>query len=199
MCLGRQVDRRNRRWCNRGPATGSAWPPCRPSPPRQSDRGVVTLPSRYQGTRSAQAVRHTGGLDGCSFSRHRSDHARGYQVVQRHRRAGGTARSRSTPGHRSGAGIRGRCISSVCSASERCSSAPSCWSGRGERRHEALKLAVLIHASDMLAAAMAAWSQRLPPGVGRTITAISAVNTVLAIYANAGSRAQRAGRERLSA
>jgi hypothetical protein len=70
---------------------------------------------------------------------------------------------------------------------------------RGERRHEALKLAVLIHASDTLAAAMAAWSQRLPPGVGRTITAISAVNTVLAIYANAGSRAQRAGRERRSA
>ena len=36
---------------------------------------------------------------------------------------------------------------------------------RGERRHEALKLAVLIHASDTLAAAMAAWSQRLPTRV----------------------------------
>jgi hypothetical protein len=53
---------------------------------------------------------------------------------------------------------------------------------------------------------MTAWRRRIYdaqraalPGVGRTITAISAVNTVLAIYANAGSRAQRAGRERRSA
>src|SRR5215218_8447073 len=37
---------------------------------------------------------------------------------------------------------------------------------KDERRNEALKLAILIHASDTLAAAMAASSHRLPPGVG---------------------------------
>src|SRR4051795_4836608 len=42
---------------------------------------------------------------------------------------------------------------------------------KGKQRDEALKLAILIHASDTLAAAMAASSQRLPPGVGRMITA----------------------------
>lgn len=63
---------------------------------------------------------------------------------------------------------------------------------RGERRAEALKLGILIHASDTLAAAMAASSGRLPSGDGRTITIISAVNTALAIYASSGaSQTQR--------
>jgi hypothetical protein len=55
---------------------------------------------------------------------------------------------------------------------------------RGARRDEALRLGILIHASDTVAAAMAAASGRLPPGAGRMVTAISAVNTALAIYAS---------------
>jgi hypothetical protein len=66
---------------------------------------------------------------------------------------------------------------------------------KGERRDEALKLAILIHASDTVAAAMAASSQRGPSG-GWTIVAISAVNTALALYASSGTSAKRKRGER---
>jgi len=67
---------------------------------------------------------------------------------------------------------------------------------RGERLDEAVKLGILVHASDTLAAAMAAASRRLPPGAGKMVTIISAVNTALAIYASTGSwKAREAGRK----
>jgi hypothetical protein len=53
----------------------------------------------------------------------------------------------------------------------------------GSRRDEALKRAVLIHASDTLAAFLAAMSAQFPKS-GRGIVAISALNTLLAIIAN---------------
>jgi hypothetical protein len=53
----------------------------------------------------------------------------------------------------------------------------------GDRRAEALRRAVLIHASDTLAALLAQLSGRLPRS-GRAIVFISATNTVLAIIAN---------------
>jgi hypothetical protein len=53
----------------------------------------------------------------------------------------------------------------------------------GERRREAVQRAVLIHASDTLAAFLAALSTNFPKG-GRTIVLISAVNTALAVVAN---------------
>jgi hypothetical protein len=53
----------------------------------------------------------------------------------------------------------------------------------GDRRAEALRRAVVIHASDTLAAALAAMSSRFPKR-SRTIIWISALNTVLAIVAN---------------
>lgn len=61
---------------------------------------------------------------------------------------------------------------------------------KGERRDEALKLAILIHASDTVAATMAALNQRAPAD-GWKIVAISAVNTALAIYASSGTWANR--------
>jgi len=63
---------------------------------------------------------------------------------------------------------------------------------QGERRDEALRLGIVIHASDTLAAAMAASSQRLPAGGGWMLTAISALNTALAIYASSGPSTGRA-------
>jgi hypothetical protein len=56
----------------------------------------------------------------------------------------------------------------------------------GEQRSEALRVGVLIHGSDTLAAAMAAASERLPSSTGKMLTAISALNTALAIYAESG-------------
>jgi hypothetical protein len=53
----------------------------------------------------------------------------------------------------------------------------------GERREEALHRAVLIHASDTLAAFLATRSRQFPRK-GRTIVAISALNTLLAVVAN---------------
>jgi hypothetical protein len=53
----------------------------------------------------------------------------------------------------------------------------------GSRREEALKQAVLIHASDTLAAFLATLSGNFPKS-GRTIVGISAMNTVLAVLAN---------------
>jgi len=53
----------------------------------------------------------------------------------------------------------------------------------GERRREALNRAALIHASDTLAAFLAALSGQFPKK-GRVIVAISALNTVLAVLAN---------------
>ena len=61
---------------------------------------------------------------------------------------------------------------------------------QGERRDEALKLGILIHASDTMAATLTALSQRAPSG-GWTIVAISAVNTALALYASSGASAER--------
>ncbi|MBV8715849.1 MAG: hypothetical protein JO020_03425 [Chloroflexi bacterium] len=55
----------------------------------------------------------------------------------------------------------------------------------GERRDEAVRKAVLIHASDTLAAFLAALSGNFPKS-GRTIVAISAFNTLLAVLANRG-------------
>jgi hypothetical protein len=53
----------------------------------------------------------------------------------------------------------------------------------GDRRAEALRRAILIHASDTLAAFLASLSPRFPKQ-GRTIIWISAANTVLALIAN---------------
>lgn len=53
----------------------------------------------------------------------------------------------------------------------------------GERRQEALSRAALIHASDTLAAFLAALNGNFP-NRGRVIIAISAVNTLLAVLAN---------------
>jgi hypothetical protein len=55
----------------------------------------------------------------------------------------------------------------------------------GERRAEATRRAVLIHASDTLAAFLATTSGKFPKN-GRIIVVISAVNTVLALIANRG-------------
>jgi hypothetical protein len=54
----------------------------------------------------------------------------------------------------------------------------------GERRKAALKQAVVIHASDTVAAWLAYQTGRLPRPMGRVIVAISAFNTALAVYAN---------------
>jgi hypothetical protein len=53
----------------------------------------------------------------------------------------------------------------------------------GERRKDALRRAVLIHASDTVAAFLATRSSHFPSG-GRVIVWISALNTVLALVAN---------------
>jgi len=55
--------------------------------------------------------------------------------------------------------------------------------GGSERRSEAVRRAVWIHASDTLAAFLAARSGQFPKR-GRTIVVISALNTALAIVAN---------------
>jgi len=52
-----------------------------------------------------------------------------------------------------------------------------------ERRSEAMRRAVVIHASDTVAAFLASLSPKFPKG-GRVIVVISAVNTVLAVLAN---------------
>jgi hypothetical protein len=52
----------------------------------------------------------------------------------------------------------------------------------GDRRAEAVRRAVLIHASDTVAASLAAMSGRFPKN-GRIIVLISAFNTVLALIA----------------
>jgi hypothetical protein len=54
---------------------------------------------------------------------------------------------------------------------------------RGPRRDEALQRAVLIHASDTVAAFLASMNSQFPKS-GRGIVAISALNTLLAIIAN---------------
>jgi hypothetical protein len=54
----------------------------------------------------------------------------------------------------------------------------------GERRAEVLRQAVVIHASDTLAAYLAARSERFPKPMGQVIVVISAVNTALAVYAS---------------
>lgn len=56
----------------------------------------------------------------------------------------------------------------------------------GRRRADALNQAPIIHASDTIAAALAMLSGRLPGNAGLTITAISALNTALALYARKG-------------
>ena len=57
----------------------------------------------------------------------------------------------------------------------------------GERRSEALHRAVLIHASDTLAAFLATQSSHFPRK-SRTIVWISALNTLLAVVANRSIR-----------
>jgi hypothetical protein len=52
-----------------------------------------------------------------------------------------------------------------------------------ERRSDAMKRAVWIHASDTAAAFLASMSPKFPKG-GKVIVAISAVNTLLAFLAN---------------
>jgi hypothetical protein len=58
----------------------------------------------------------------------------------------------------------------------------------GQRRANAVNRAPIIHASDTIAALLAANSGRLPGRSGLTITLISAVNTALALYARQGLR-----------
>ena len=55
---------------------------------------------------------------------------------------------------------------------------------KGERRREALRLGIVVHASDTLAAYLAGRSGKLPSNTSKMIVAISAVNTALALYAN---------------
>jgi hypothetical protein len=52
---------------------------------------------------------------------------------------------------------------------------------------DALRLAVIIHASDTIAALMASMSGKLPGKSGILVPLISAVNTLLAILANWGA------------
>lgn len=56
----------------------------------------------------------------------------------------------------------------------------------GRRRANAIDQAPIVHASDTIAAAIAAASGKLPGRAGATITLISAVNTILALYARRG-------------
>ena len=56
----------------------------------------------------------------------------------------------------------------------------------GRRRDDAIHQAPIIHASDTIAAALAMFSGRLPGNSGLMITAISALNTALALYARKG-------------
>jgi hypothetical protein len=51
------------------------------------------------------------------------------------------------------------------------------------RRH-ALRVSVLIHASDTASAAMAGLSRQLPPKAAKLATAVSAVNVALALIAS---------------
>ena len=53
----------------------------------------------------------------------------------------------------------------------------------GEQRARSLRMAVVIHASDTLAALLAALSRNFP-GRARFIVVISAINTALAVYAS---------------
>jgi hypothetical protein len=53
----------------------------------------------------------------------------------------------------------------------------------GDRRAEALRRAVLIHASDTVAAFLASISGKIPRG-GKVIVGISAANSVLAVIAS---------------
>jgi hypothetical protein len=55
---------------------------------------------------------------------------------------------------------------------------------KGERRREALRLGIIVHASDTLAAYLAGRSGKLPNNTSKMIVAISAANTALALYAN---------------
>src|SRR5919204_3533205 len=55
-----------------------------------------------------------------------------------------------------------------------------------QQQADNVRRAVLIHASDTLAAGLAARTGRLPGAAGLTITLISAVNTLLALYARSG-------------
>jgi hypothetical protein len=57
----------------------------------------------------------------------------------------------------------------------------------GEQRAKALRLGILIHGWDTMAAAVAALSGKLPGRVGLIITLISACNTVLAVCADSGA------------
>ena len=56
--------------------------------------------------------------------------------------------------------------------------------GPGPRRDQALRVAPLIHASDTVAAILAAQTGKLPQPTGRLVVVISAVNTALALIAN---------------
>jgi len=55
---------------------------------------------------------------------------------------------------------------------------------KGERRREALRVGIIVHASDTLAAYLAGRSGKMPRDAARTIVGISALNTVLALFAN---------------
>ena len=55
---------------------------------------------------------------------------------------------------------------------------------KGERRQEALRLGIVVHASDTLAAYLAGRSGKLPANSARMITVISAINTALAVFAS---------------
>jgi hypothetical protein len=63
--------------------------------------------------------------------------------------------------------------------------------GSDDRRAESLRIGILIHGSDTLAATLAAMTGQLPKGVGQMIVLISALNTALAIYGRGGSASSR--------
>jgi hypothetical protein len=62
---------------------------------------------------------------------------------------------------------------------------------RGKRRADAVNQAPIIHASDTIAAGIAALSGRMPGTSGVMITVISAINTALALYARKGLEQSR--------
>ena len=51
----------------------------------------------------------------------------------------------------------------------------------GQVREQAIRMAPIIHATDTIAATLAARSGSIPTGAGRAIMAISAINTLLAL------------------
>ena len=68
------------------------------------------------------------------------------------------------------------------------------WSKPDEDLAQALRLAVIIHASDTVAATIASMSGKLPGKSGVLVPLISAINTILAVLASWGADKPRTWR-----